>query len=105
MRKSRAEQDWHPALRSLGAACAPPSWLRWSATPAPCARATPRLVNWGHAPRCWRGSDRRLGGRPRAAAQRRPRSPGGATVREARATLACPPPSKACRGQGWPCKP
>jgi hypothetical protein len=28
-------------LRSLGAGCAPPSWLRWPATPAPLARATP----------------------------------------------------------------
>jgi type I restriction enzyme M protein len=28
-------------LRSLGAGCAPPSWLRWPATPAQLARATP----------------------------------------------------------------
>ena len=34
-----------PALRSLDADCAPPSWLRWSATPAPGARAAPRFVS------------------------------------------------------------
>ena len=37
-----------------------------------------------------------------AAAPRRPRSPGGATVRPAGRTLAATTPGQACRGHGWP---
>jgi hypothetical protein len=54
------------------------------------------------ARRAQRGTDRRLGERPRAAAQRRPRSPGGATVRLSGCTLAAPATAQARRGHGWP---
>jgi len=43
-----------------------------------------------------RGTDRRLGERPRAAAQRRPRSPGGATVWPFGCTSAAPATAQGC---------
>jgi len=75
-----------------------------------CDRAGPslpgsvavRLHAWPR-PRRAPGVDSTVGDRRyRAAAKRRPRSPGGATARPAGRTLAATAPGQACRGHGWP---
>jgi hypothetical protein len=75
-----------------------------------CDRAGPslpgavdvRLDAWPR-PRRAPGVDSTVGDRRyRAAAKRRPRSPGGATARPAGRTLAATTPGQACRGHGWP---